>query len=75
MPISTTDFALMAAARNRSTEPVMADTGTAPPIRLAFSRAVTSGSSSIAYSSRIPVTSERKMAASVGFGKFPRAAA
>jgi hypothetical protein len=53
----------------------MADTGTAPPIRLAFSRAVTSGSSSIAYSSRIPVTSERKMAASGGFGKFSRAAA
>ena len=64
VPISTTERALMAAARKRSTVPVSGVTGTEPPTRSAFARACSSGSSSTTYSSTIPVTSERKMAAS-----------
>ena len=75
VPISTAAFALMAAARKRSTVPVNGATGTQPPICSAFARAVKSGSSSMTNSSAIPVTSERKMAASGDFRKLPRAAA
>jgi hypothetical protein len=46
VPISTTDRAPMAAARNRNVLPVSGLTGAAPPISAAFRRAATSASSS-----------------------------
>jgi len=75
VPISTTALAPIALARKRSVAPVIGATGTAPPICSAFARAVSSGSSSAAKSSSIPVTSERMMSASGVFGIPSRAAA
>jgi hypothetical protein len=46
VPISTTDRAPAAAARNLSVLPVSGLTGAAPPISAAFRRAATSASSS-----------------------------
>ena len=50
VPISTTALAAIAVAKNRSAAPVAGVTGTVPPISSAALRAVSSGSSSTAYS-------------------------
>ena len=50
VPISTTERAAMAAAKNRRAAPVAGATGSVPPRSTALARAVSSGSSSTAYS-------------------------
>ena len=50
VPISTTALAAIAVAKNRNAAPVAGVTGLVPPISSAAMRAVSSGSSSTAYS-------------------------